>query len=208
VGSAIGLLAAAPRVDVARSYYARIDDRPNWAAIDALFEEMRQEALAVLATSGVEPDDARIETSADLRYLGQAHQLPVRLPSRSSANRAAELISAFEVDYARVYGRIPPGVGVQALLWRLTATGPAPETPGPAAADVPVGLPRSTVRSAVFGAGVSDATVIARGDLAIGQTVVGPAFIEEDASTIVVPPGWSAAVLPSRHIDMRRGAHA
>src|SRR5207247_5269702 len=58
---------------------------------------------------------------------GQAHQLTVVRPAGWDA---AAMIRAFEADYARVYGRIPPGVGVQALQWRLTARGPAPSAPG------------------------------------------------------------------------------
>src|SRR5207245_859558 len=77
-----------------------------------------------------------LERSADLRFLGQAHQLTVALPPGWDA---AAMIRAFEEAYARVYGRIPPGVGIQALQWRLTARGPAPsaETPGRGDAETP-----------------------------------------------------------------------
>ena len=87
--------------------------------------EMEAEARALLG----DPPGRTLERSADLRFLGQAHQLTVALPPGWDA---AAMIRAFEEAYARVYGRIPPGVGIQALQWRLTARGPAPSAETPA----------------------------------------------------------------------------
>ena len=39
-----------------------------------------------------------------------------------------------------------------------------------------------------------DANAYAREDLGVGATVVGPVMIDGRVETIVVPPGWQAAV--------------
>src|SRR5262249_34502203 len=120
LGSAIGLLAAAPRVDLARTLWLRLDPAPPFEPVAALYREMEAEARAL---PGGDPGDLTLERSADLRFLGQAHQLTVSLPPGWDAGA---MIQAFEQAYARVYGRVPPGVGVQALQWRLTARGAPP----------------------------------------------------------------------------------
>ncbi|TPQ51337.1 5-oxoprolinase, partial [Prosthecomicrobium hirschii] len=35
-----------------------------------------------------------------------------------------------------------------------------------------------------------------RADLAVGQTIQGPAIIEERETTTAIPPGWSATIDP------------
>jgi N-methylhydantoinase A len=49
-------------------------------------------------------------------------------------------------------------------------------------------------RSARFGANDIETPVYARKDLAKGQTLEGPAIIEERETTIIILPGWRARV--------------
>jgi N-methylhydantoinase A len=52
-----------------------------------------------------------------------------------------------------------------------------------------------TVRRVHFSSeGFVDTPVYDREVLAVDQTIVGPAVVEEWSTTIVVPPGWSAVV--------------
>jgi N-methylhydantoinase A len=213
VGSAVGLLAAPPRVDLARTSWVRLDQSPSFEAIDRLLAEMADEARGLLATGGVTADQVTIEQAADLRFLGQAHQLSVPLPPGSASlpgpERAQALIAAFEQDYARVYGRIPPGVGVQALVWRLTARGPAPAAASGTAASAPQGMSapnpsEAAERPAWFSGEMRPTRVIRRERLAEGEPLEGPLLIEEDASTTAVAPGWRVSVLPTGHLDLRR----
>jgi N-methylhydantoinase A len=203
IGSAIGLLSAPPRVDLARTLWLRLDQAPPFEPVEALYREMEGEARGLLG----DPDGLTLERSADLRFLGQAHQLTVALPAEWDAGA---MIGAFEAAYARVYGRIPPGVGVQALQWRLTARGPAPD------AGTPTAPPGSTAassqsaalvhRAAYFDGGVRETAVVRREALEIGEERAGPLLVEEDASTTVVPPGWRLTVLLTGHLDLRREA--
>jgi N-methylhydantoinase A len=198
VGSAFGLLAAPPRVDLARTLWLRLDPAPSFAAVEALYQAMEVEARALLGQAA----DLTLERSADLRFLGQAHQLTVALPPGWDAPAIAR---AFERDYARVYGRIPPGVGVQALQWRLTARGPAPGTGGrPVHPPPDTRFPSPASRPAWFGGALRETPVVRRERLATGQELSGPLLVEEDASTTVLPPGWRLSVLPTGHLDLRR----
>jgi N-methylhydantoinase A len=209
VGSAVGLLAAPPRVDLARTLLQELDADADWAAVDRLYDEMADEAVELLGSLGIGRDDVAFERSADLRFLGQAHQLTVLLPPEAARGRpsarAEAAVGQFERDYARVYGRIPPGVGVQALQWRLTARGPTPTAPVHVAAAASADAPPST-RPAFFDGQLVDTPVHRREALTAGARLDGPRLVEEDASTTVVPPGWSLAILPTGHLDLLREA--
>jgi N-methylhydantoinase A len=196
VGSAVGLLAAPPRVDLARTSLQRLDRSPDWAAVEALYAEMAAEAAELLGSLGIQGGQIAHERSADLRFVGQAHQLTVPVPSDG------DLIGQFEREYARVYGRVPPGVGVQALQWRLTARGPTPTAPVHAAAAAAATAPRT--RQAYFAGALRDTPVYPRASLPPGATLAGPALVEEDASTSVIPPGWRLTVLPTGHLEIER----
>ena len=50
----------------------------------------------------------------------------------------------------------------------------------------------SGMRAVVFDGSERQATIFDRGRLPPGEAVKGPALIEEDGSTSVVPPGWDA----------------
>ena len=72
--------------------------------------------------------------------------------------------------------------------------------PDPAAA-------RKTSRLAYFGnAGRLDAPVYDRAGLAPGMVVDGPALIEEETSTTLVPPGTAATVTGDLGLIMAIGA--
>ncbi len=54
------------------------------------------------------------------------------------------------------------------------------------------------------GAGRVAAAVHARGELAVGMRVEGPALVVETQTTTVVPGGWGAVVLPGGHLLVHR----
>jgi N-methylhydantoinase A len=85
-------------------------------------------------------------------------------------------------------------VPAEIVSWRLTAQGPAnAETQ---AAPVPHGAPAAPARRRRVAlwpdAGAVD--VWQRAALPAGQTITGPAIIEERETTIVLPPEWRAEV--------------
>ncbi|MGW0204201.1 hypothetical protein, partial [Nonomuraea sp. NPDC003201] len=69
---------------------------------------------------------------------------------------------------------------------------------------------RPTARRRVLLAGAwHDAHVHLRESLGVGDAFDGPAIVEQDDTTVVVPPGWSADVDEAGNLHLRRtdGAH-
>ena len=87
--------------------------------VNALFDEMRQEAEAVVRAGA--PDATLVETrAADMRYSGQGHEISVSLPlGRFDASLKPRLVKSYERDYAAAFGRTIPGLDVEIMNWTL-----------------------------------------------------------------------------------------
>jgi N-methylhydantoinase A len=190
VASAAGLLVAPPRLDIARSLVASLDEL-DWQAIARLFDEMEAEAGHTLAAMGVTTSDILIERSVDARYVSQGHEFTVPLPPDLGPTDArARIACEFERVYTRLFGRIVAGVPIECITWRATVRGRDGDLPGAAVS----GNHRSVVPTTrpVHFRSIGDAIdtpVYRRGDLGVNLAVDGPAIIEEAQSTTVIGPG-------------------
>jgi N-methylhydantoinase A len=180
VASAIGLLAAEVKLDLSRSHLAAFEgDGPAEAA--AIYADMEREVLQL-----VDRRPAAYLREVDLRYLGQGYELTVPF-----ANAREE----FERLYARRYGMASPGEALEATTWRLTAVleSPPVELPRIERPARPAG-PRERLAYFPECGGYTATPVHDRGQLLAGQSLDGPAIVEERESTTVLPPGVTAIV--------------
>jgi len=209
--SAYGLLAAPLAFDFVRTGRQRLD-RADWPAINRLFAEMEEEGRALLARAGVAPADIHISRIAEMRHAGQGHEVECAMPLGALSTESLPTITAsFENAYRALYHRLPHGVPIEALNWRLTVSGPQPSTglsrrsePGRAlirppsvhasrTAPTTTGSARATkgARQAYFAevGGFVETPVYDRYALHAGAEFAGPAIVEERESTAVVGPG-------------------
>ncbi len=196
VGSTIGMLAAPLAFDFVRTASARVDAL-NWEQIEGLLAEMEAEGRMVLERAGVPSGEITVERAADMRLMGQAHEITVELPGASPrAGEEDRIRQRFEETYASLYGRTPPGVALEVVSWRVRVIGPTP-TLRLAASRILVGQDaRKGERLAYFpeAGGFTPTAVYDRYALAPGSEVCGPAIFEERESTVVVGPGARARV--------------
>ncbi len=207
VGSAFGLLLAPISFDFARSYVSRLENL-DFDRLNGLFEEMEREGGVVLREAGVPEGAIRMVRTADMRYVGQGHEIRVPLPGGLfGPEHVSRLQEVFDGEYRRIYGRVCEGVAVEAVHWRLAASAPRPDAGEVRAAtsraggDVLKGR-----RPALFDVegGAVETPVYDRYGLAEGFAVDGPAIVEEAESTTVVPPGWALAVHPAGSLILTR----
>jgi len=192
VASTIGFLVAPLAFDFVRSYVGRLDAL-DWNGVNARFEEMEREGRAILAQAGVDPSLVEMTRSAELRYVGQGHQVAIPAPvGRLDSSSSAVLISTFEEHYRRLYGRTATGNPIEAINWRVVVSTDAPELK-----DVDLGSDQveTTVAEAVKGVrnvylperpGFGDVPVYDRYKLPRHAEFTGPAIIEERESTLVI----------------------
>jgi N-methylhydantoinase A len=191
--SAFGTLVTPVRLDLVRSDLGRLDQL-DWQRARRIHDELSREALAALAEAGCAEADVSFLFGADLRYVGQQHEVTVGLGAAAPGPEDAERIArVFAEAYRGLYGVNPSHVPVEMVTWRLTARGPT--IPFHRALELPrdPGRPRAWREVHAWSDGMQ-VPVYARRDLAVGQDLRGPAIIEERETTTVLPPRWSAAV--------------
>jgi N-methylhydantoinase A len=195
VTAAIGLLTADVRFDVARTWIGRLDALDP-SALGAMYDDMAAQAVAVVRQSAV-GGDVRFVREVDARYAGQGYELTVTVPAGPLDTAAlARLRATFDDVYAARYGYASPGEPVEAVTWKLAAVGGAPRVALAKAAPSPGVEARKAMRRAYFPEthGYAECPVYDRYALAPGQSLTGPAIVEERESTTVLPPGAVAEV--------------
>ena len=205
VGSAIGFLRAPIGYEVVRSLYQRLGSF-DFGAVNALLGEMAAEAERVVAQGSFGAPTRRTRI-AFMRYVGQGHEIPVKLPDGVlTADGVAAIRAAYDAEYARFYDRPVPGSDVEVMSYSVTIATIAPD-PGtahasPSRVDAPQQRSQA-VRDTISGA-VSDWAVYDRAVLPPGAVLAGPAIIAEDETSTLVGPGWRAAIDACGYILLTR----
>jgi N-methylhydantoinase A len=194
VASAIGLL----MTDIKHEFVAtrrlllRDADPAEVSATLAAFEAQAHEALAAEREQW---EAVSLVRTCDLRYKGQSHELQVVLPGGPLG--PAELARAqegFEEAHRRAYGYVAAEDPVELVNLRLTAIGKLPALPRKRV-ERGSGDPAAALkgRRDLWVAGeLLDAPVYDRYALRGGDTLAGPAVVEELDSSTVVLPGYTA----------------
>lgn len=191
VGSTIGFLVAPISFDFVRTYVGRLATI-DWTEVAARFQEMIEEGERMLTDAGTPNESIRFERFGELRYVGQGHQVKVRLPDGPlDRSMSPQLQAAFETEYQRLYGRTAEGNPVEAINWRVRASAPTPHLPLDRLATPPTGSssnrPARYRRAFVPEWGTFEQVpVFDRYTLGSDFRTTGPAIIEENESTIVV----------------------
>ena len=79
VASSIGLLAAPLAFDFVRTAAARVSAL-DWTLVGRLLQDMEREGRDLLRQAGVTDTEIKVERAADMRLIGQAHEITVESP--------------------------------------------------------------------------------------------------------------------------------
>jgi N-methylhydantoinase A len=191
--SALGLCASERRRDTARTVML--------AGAGLTAERIAAEVAAMIEAAGSELEGATPELIYEMRYAGQAFELPV---PGSAQPDPADLVERFEAAHEGRYGHRDPDGEVVLVDIRLALVVPGPE-PQPRAAAA--GRLEEGTRPVRFGEEWVGTSVL-RGEPAAGTTAEGPVVFELPEATLVLPPGWSASVDDAGTIIARFQTHA
>ena len=206
VMSALGFLTAPLAFDFVRTRRCTLDEA-DLAGLNDLLAEMEGEGAALLAQSGLGAEEVAHERFADMRYLGQGHEVRVVLPADELRDPSV-LVERFEREYERLYGRRGPEVPVEAINWRVVSSGPRPALQLAAVELEQASRAPESRRRAYFPSlgGYVETPVYDRYALRPGAGFDGPAIVEERESTLVVGPGQSVEVTPELSLTVTQGA--
>jgi N-methylhydantoinase A len=142
-----------------------------------------------------------------MRYVGQAFQIEVPLdPAWLGDGVLDRLRAAFHDQHERLYAHADRAADVELIDLRATVTGltPKPELrPLPPAG---AAAPPAARRSIHYRRQRHEAAVYQRRDLRAGHQIAGPAIVEQDDTTTLVPADWRGEVDALGHIVLVRKA--
>ena len=177
--SALGLCASDRRRDTTRTVML--------SGADFAAERIATEVDELIARLDGERTGAEVEVVYEMRYAGQAFELPVPGTTRPDPE---DLAGRFEQAHEERYGYRDPDGEVVLVDIRLALVAPGPR-PRPAAA--PEGRLEQSARPVRFD-GEWVETPVLRGEPAAGHAAEGPVVFELPEATFVVPPGWRTEV--------------
>jgi N-methylhydantoinase A len=202
--AAFGLLSAAIEHHHARTLQARTDAAELHSVNDCL-AELDAAGRARMREEGAPAREVRVAYAADMRYVGQAYELEVPIAAPLTRESVAEIVSAFHATHERIYGYARPQQVVEFVNFRAVHTYPLPRPLVRPSARTSGTLAEACIgeRRAYFGGYVPTA-LYERARLPLGARLAGPAIVEQDDTTTVIPPGVTALVDDAGNLRLRR----
>lgn len=196
--SALGLLVTDLKHDYASTMIQTVDEL-DVSAIEKAFDNLRAQGLATLEREGVKAEDMRFLRQADLRYMGQSHELTLSLPDDVlGPATVAGIVEQFHVEHDRAYGFSATSERVEFVNLRLSALGKIvkPRLRRIEAQNADPSRAQKGTRQVFFGqnGGFVDCPIFDRYTLGAGAAIIGPAIIEETDSTTVIHPKYQGDV--------------
>ena len=161
---------------------AVVVDDSEWGDVRRAMDELSRQGDQWLAQEGVEAKKRIVELVIEARYDGQSFEVPVDVDA--SDLTADDFISRFHAAYKDVFGYALDSRAVMAINVRARAIGMTSKPQMLVSASN--GQTRESYRPVFISQdkGWIDTPVIQRDSLKCGDTVSGPAVIEELTSTV------------------------
>lgn len=165
--------------------------------LQAAWDELRNKVLEEFRINGFKDEEVTLTPGYSMQYLGQLNDLEIDspLPALSGAEDWDALVQSFNDTYARVYAdaaRSPElGYGITGAIMRGSVETKKPNIPvEPDAGPTPPVESRQGKRPFYYEKEWVEAAIYKMELLKPGNEIKGPAVIESDATTYVIPPGF------------------
>jgi N-methylhydantoinase A len=194
--SAFGMFAMDIGQDYARSFVGRTNNI-DLDTINRVYAELEAEAQTAFKQHGVLPDKVILKRSADLRYIGQFHEVEVDMAGGKITREAVDATAAgFTRKHEELYTFAMPWKAVEILTLRLKATTPnAPfALPQVAKGDADPKPALKRRRTCRFNGRDVDTPIYDGEKVLAGNVISGPAIIEETTTTVVIPAAYVCSV--------------
>ena len=179
--------------DVKRDYVrtcVRQQSSHDPAELESLWQALEKAGRTEIMAEGVASDAIELTRSADVRYVGEGHEVPV--PITPGADAVPSMWRNFHGVHQRTFGFHYEGrQDVEVVSLRMQAIGRV-HRPEVQPIEAVMSEPAPVAQRPVYwrDSGWIDCVIWRREDLSVGTVVAGPAIIEEYGSTIVVPASW------------------
>ena len=178
----------------------------NLNSIKSNISSLTTEAKEYLMKLGIQTNK-KIETSLEMRYVGQAFEVPVKLTETDVRNISLTLLQKrFTEAHHKIFEfSKPEGDPVEIISIRVGAGEKTPEfAVQHDNEDIDIDPNISKVDIVERGI-LSETTTLSRADLT-GRTVSGPVLVRDESSTVYVPFGWQVRLDDFYNIVLERGS--
>lgn len=207
VFAALGMAGADFVHDQVRSLLVPNDESGVSTALSAL-SALQEQAEEILLTEGVPANRHHHDSYLEMRYLGQSTELAVMLSNATQARTAQQINEDFHHLHERTYGYSVSSEPTEIVNVRLRSVGALPKSSevkltGQSVPGTP--QPRSTRAVRMWNRPeFIDIPIYMREDFFTGNTVTGPAIVDEMSSSTIIPEDWIAHVEENGTITLRR----
>jgi 5-oxoprolinase (ATP-hydrolysing) len=175
--------------------------------LEPLFQSLESAALEEVRSEGIAEEHIQPPgRSCDMRYLGieAAINVPFSPEAQTSEDTAKLLIRRYEELHKQLYGYLHKNRAIEITAVRVEVVGTMPDPPVHTEPVAPR-QPQPAEMTEVFFQGEKLPTpVFLRSDLHAGDEFEGPAILCEPTSTIVIDPGFHAALSERGDVLLQR----
>ncbi|HWP17267.1 MAG TPA: hydantoinase B/oxoprolinase family protein, partial [Xanthobacteraceae bacterium] len=169
------------------------------ATLSRIAKRLSKDVSGEVAGQGVPKKDLKVHVRAHIRYAGTDTALVVK------AGSLAAMKSAFEKAHKAQFGFIDAKKDLVIEAVSVEAVGGGAKFREKKHVTTRAKLPSPARRTKFFSDGKwHNTTVYTRDQLSAGHKVKGPAIIVEPHQTVVVEPGWQAAITAKNHLVLTR----
>ncbi len=190
--SAIGCMLAEVRYDYVRTLIKEVS-LISIVEYHELISEMKKEAISHLYEEGYSEEQVIFDGIADMRYSGQAWEIPIAVPTKLCSKRDLDMIKkSFEKNHKILYGFTLPDEDIVVVNLRLSAIGLTQKLQIKPEKLSTKGVKREALkgeREVFYNSKYQKFKIYNREQLLPGNEFIGPAIIEEYAASSVIPPG-------------------
>ena len=207
VGSALGFLNAPISYELVQSYYTTLTNF-NLESVNDVISSISTQAHEIV-TEGARNAELLETRSAYMRYVGQGHEIQVTIPRHDlTVADIAEIKSAYDLCYSRLYGQTIPERDIEVLSWSVVVS---------TIAEPPVELSENIETSRAETSGERKVFLVAqncletvpsfwRPEMRSGDAFRGPVVIEEPQTTTFVTGNFSGKLDSQMNLILDRTA--
>lgn len=173
------------------------------ARLQAVRETLGSRLSAPLLAAGHKADEISIDEVAAVRYRGQSYAIEIPAPSFDDPNRLGK---AFADEHRKLYGFVADDPWELVAIRQRASIPRSPDRFLSPSKEGTCATP-ATRNVCTFGAGDTIETPrYSRAELGAGQPLAGPAVVEDEWSTVVVPRGATLVADKCGHLHIETGA--
>ena len=200
---ASGLLSAMIEHEAATAFMDKIAGAQA-GEVTRVCERLAADCIERMREEGVPAEAVHTSYFADVCYVGQAHHIEVPLQLERPDTMLSEVYERFCALHDQVYGhstRSPARFVNLRVVQRAANDVRAPAAGAPSTAAARKGSRQILLQG---NDDYVDAAVLDRNALVVGQTISGPAIVEQSDTTTLIEPGWRAEVAVNEVLILRR----